>query len=296
MSLPDPVRVTLPGITLSVYDAGSGPAVLLLHGFPDRATLWRSQIEFLTAAGYRVIAPDLRGFGDSDRPDDVEAYRLRHSVADMEALLAQRGVEQAVVVGHDYGAALGWALAMRSEAVVGYVALSVGHPNAFRAAGLSQRALSWYMLWFLQPGAAEAVLPADDWAFLRRWAHPGSEDDDLVRTQIRDLSRPGALTAGLSWYRANVDPRTFVDEHPVELPPVTCPVLGLIGEDDVALSEAQMAGSAAHVAGPFECVTLPGAGHWLPARHADVVNRHLAAFLDRVGREGWKGSTAAPVR
>lgn len=281
MTLPDPVRVVLPGITLSVLDAGSGPAVLLLHGFPDRATLWRAQIEYLTAAGYRVVAPDLRGFGDSDRPDDVAAYRMRHSAADMEALLRERGVERVVVAGHDYGAALGWALAMRSDAVAGYVALSVGHPNAFRAAGLEQRALSWYMLWFLHPGVAEAVLPADDWAFFRRWAHAGVADD-LVETQIRDLSRPGALTAGLSWYRANVDPTTFVEEHPLELPPVTCPVLGLIGEEDLALGEAQMAGSAAHVAGGFECVTVPGAGHWLPVRDAEVVNHHLGAFLTRV--------------
>jgi pimeloyl-ACP methyl ester carboxylesterase len=282
MTLPDPVRVALPGVTLSVLDAGSGPAVLLLHGFPDRATLWRSQIERLTAAGYRVIAPDLRGFGDSDRPDDVEAYRLRHSVADMVALLRVLEIEQVVVVGHDYGSAVGWVLAMRSALVRGYVALSVGHPNAFRAAGLEQRALSWYMLWFLHPGVAEAVLPADDWAFLRRWAHPGV-DDELVATQIRDLSRPGALTAGLSWYRANVDPRTFVEEHPLDLPPVTCPVLGLIGGDDIALGEAQMAGSAAFVSGPFDSVTIPGAGHWLPARHADAVDEHLLAFLDRVG-------------
>jgi pimeloyl-ACP methyl ester carboxylesterase len=266
-----------------VYDVGSGPAVLLLHGFPDRATLWRSQIESLAGAGYRVVAPDLRGFGDSDRPDDVEAYRLRRSVADMLALLDEREVDRAVVVGHDYGSAVGWALAMQSEAVRGYVALSVGHPNAFRAAGIAQRALSWYMLWFLHPGVAEAVLPADDWAFFRRWAHPGTEDDELVRTQIDDLSRPGALTAGLAWYRANVDPRTFVQEHPLDLPPVRCPVLGLIGEDDVALGEAQMAGSAASVTGPFECVTLPGAGHWLPARHADAVDEHLLAFLDRLG-------------
>ena len=159
----------------------------------------------------------------------------------------------------------------------------MGHPNAFRAAGLQQRSLSWYMLWFLHPGVAETVLPADDWAFLRRWAHPGVADE-LVETQIRDLSRPGALTAGLSWYRANVDPRTFVDESPLDLPPVTCPVLGLVGDEDIALGEAQMAGSADHVAGPFECVTVPGAGAGLPARNADVVNQHLGAFLDRVAQ------------
>ncbi|MHC1561475.1 alpha/beta fold hydrolase [Actinomycetospora sp. C-140] len=276
--IPEPVRVSLPDITLSVLDAGSGPAVLLLHGFPDRATLWRAQIEALVAEGYRVIAPDLRGFGDSDKPDDVASYRLHHSVNDVLALLTERGVERAAVAAHDWGSALGWALALRSDRVTRYAALAVGHPEAFRAAGLEQRARSWYMLWFQFPGIAEEVLPADDWALFRRWLHPGV-DDDLVRTQIADLSRPGALVAGLNWYRANIDPRTFTDDAPLGLPPLTCPVLGMLGEDDVALVEAQMTASRQFVDGPFTYVPVPGGDHWLPVRSADTVTSTLLAFL-----------------
>jgi pimeloyl-ACP methyl ester carboxylesterase len=277
-ALPAPVRVALPDITLAVTDAGDGPAVVLLHGFPDRATLWRAQMEALVAAGYRVIAPDLRGFGDSDRPDDVAAYRIQHSVADVLALLTERGIERAAVVGHDFGSVVGWALAMRSDRVTRYAALSVGHPEAFRAAGLDQRARSWYMLWFLFPGVAEEVLPADDWALFRRWLHPGG-DDELVRTQIADLRRPGALAAGLGWYRANIDPRTFTAETPLGLPRLTIPVLGMIGEADVALGEAQMADSRRYLDGPFDLVRVPGGDHWLPARHPETVTEQLLAFL-----------------
>ena len=280
--IPEPVRVSLPDITLSVLDAGSGPAVLLLHGFPDRATLWRAQIEALVAAGYRVIAPDLRGFGDSDRPEDVASYRMHRSVADVLALLDERGIEQAAVAGHDFGSVVGWALAMRSDRVTRYAALSVGHPEAFRAAGLEQRARSWYMLWFQFPGVAEEVLPADDWALFRRWLHPGV-DDDLVRTQIADLSRPGSLVAGLNWYRANIDPRTFADDTPLGLPRLTIPVLGMIGTGDIALVEAQMTGSARHLDGPFTYVPVAAGDHWLPARHASTVTDALLAFLGASG-------------
>lgn len=275
---PEPERVSLPDITLSVTDVGEGPAVLLLHGFPDRASMWRAQIDGLAAAGYRVIAPDLRGFGDSDRPDAVEGYRISHSVADVLALLDERGVERAAVVGHDFGSVVGWALAMRSDRVSRYAALAVGHPEAFRAAGLAQRERSWYMLWFSFPGVAEEVLPADDWSLFRRWLHAG-RDDELVRTQIADLARPGALVAGLNWYRANIDPRTFVDETPLGLPRLTIPVLGMVGDHDVALGEAQMADSGRHLDGPFTYVPVPGADHWFPVRNATTVTEQLLAFL-----------------
>lgn len=276
---PGPARIDLPDITLSVTDEGSGPAVLLLHGFPDRATLWRPQIDALVAAGHRVIAPDLRGFGDSDRPDDVADYRISRSVADVLALLDERGIERAAVAGHDFGSVVGWALALRSDRVTRYAALAVGHPEAFRAAGLGQRALSWYMLWFRFAGVAEEVLPADDWALLRRWLHGGA-DDELVRTQIADLARPGALVAGLNWYRANIDPRTFTDEAPLGLPRLTIPVLGMLGTADVALGEEQMAGSARYLDGPFTYVPVAGGDHWLPARHTATVTDALLAFLD----------------
>jgi pimeloyl-ACP methyl ester carboxylesterase len=268
-------------VSLALDHAGrGGKPLLLLHGWPETRLIWERNVGPLADAGFEVIAPDLRGFGDSDRPEEVEAYRIQHSVADVLALLAERGVERAAVVGHDFGSVVGWALAMRSDRVTRYAALAVGHPEAFRTAGLAQRARSWYMLWFRFPGVAEDVLPADDWAMLRRWLHPGAPaDDELVASQIRDLARPGALTAGLGWYRANIDPRTFVDERPLGLPRLTIPVLGMLGDADVALGEAQMAGSGRYLDGPFTYVPVPGGDHWLPIRAADTVTTTLLDFL-----------------
>jgi pimeloyl-ACP methyl ester carboxylesterase len=140
-------------VSLHVIDEGTGPAVVLLHGFPDSSALWRHQIPVLVEAGYRVIAPDLRGFGASDRPADVDAYRLEASVADVLTILDQRRIERADVVGHDWGAALGWALAgFVPDRVRSLVAVSVGHPAGYFTDTLRQREMSWYMLFFCRPG------------------------------------------------------------------------------------------------------------------------------------------------
>ena len=124
------------------------------------------------------------------------------------------------------------------------------------------------MLWFLFPGVAERILPADDWAVFRRWAWNGAqrgEDPDLDR-QLADLSRPGALVAGLNWYRANIDPAAFVISDPtrISVPPVACPTMGVWSSDDFALTEAQMTGSGRFVSGPWRYERLDGVDHWVP--------------------------------
>ncbi|MDN5917837.1 MAG: alpha/beta fold hydrolase [Pseudonocardia sp.] len=274
-----PSRIALPDITLSVLDEGSGPAVILLHGWPDRALMWEHQIRALAAAGYRVIAPDLRGFGDSDRPDGVERYALARSVADVLALADALGVEEFALAGHDWGASLGWAVTMFSQRVTRYAAFSVGHAGAFLGAGLEQKALSWYMLWFQFPGVAESVLPADDWGLLRAWAHPDTRSDDpaLLR-QIADLSRPGALTASLNWYRANIDPAAFVGVAPPPLPRIDRPVLGVWSSGDIALTEAQMRRSAEFVE-DFRYERVDGVGHWIPVEAPERTTQLLTGFL-----------------
>ena len=105
-------RITGDGVELAVLDQGEGPAVLLLHGFPDSAELWRHQIPTLVDAGFRVVAPDLRGFGDSGKPADIEAYRVGKSVSDLTKVLDALEIEQANVVGHDWGAGVAWAFAL----------------------------------------------------------------------------------------------------------------------------------------------------------------------------------------
>jgi pimeloyl-ACP methyl ester carboxylesterase len=281
-------RIPVGRHTLNVAEAGSGPAVLLLHGFPDRWQLWRHQIPALVGAGYRVIAPDLRGLGESDRPAEVADYELPELVGDVRGLLDACEVEQAAVVGHDWGAGLAWAVAMMlPDRVDALVPISVGHGLSRAAAGEQQRQLSWYMLWFLFPGVAEQVLPADEWAAFRAWASPGvapGSDPDVER-QVADLSRPGALTAGLNWYRANIKPEHYFALAPSRrLPPIACPTMGIWSDGDLYLAETQMTASAEWVRGSWRYERVTGAGHWIPLQAPEQLNSLLLDFLGSTAR------------
>ena len=262
------------GIGLEVHDEGDGPAVLFLHGWPDSHRLWRHQVAALTAAGYRCVVPDLRGFGESDRPAEVEAYALPLLAGDVLGVLDQLGIERAHVVGHDWGAALAWVVAgFAPDRVDHLVAMSVGHLSSFRDAGWAQREKSWYMLLFQFEGVAEQWLSNDDFANLRSWSsHP---DADAV---IADLARPGAITASLNWYRANIPPSSLV-EAGIDLPPVAAPTMGIWSSGDFALLEAQMTGSADHVKGPWRYERVEGAGHWMQLEQPETVNALLLDFL-----------------
>lgn len=264
------MRVEVDGVGLAVSDQGSGPAVLLLHGFPDTHDLWRHQVPALTAAGYRTVAPDLRGFGDSDRPG---AYDVGAHIGDLLGLLDRLGIDRVHVVGHDWGAAIGWALAsLVPDRVLSLAALAVGHPAAFARAGLRQREKSWYMLLFQFEGIAEQWLSADDFANFRAWS--GHPDVDAVAARLT----PEALTAALGIYRASVPPSSLV-APPLQLPPVAAPVLGVWSSGDRFLMEEAMTGSADHVAGPWTYVRLDDAGHWMPLEDPAAVNRLIVDFL-----------------
>ena len=268
------MRIETDGVTLDVTVEGDGPAVILLHGWPDSRDVWRHQIPALAAAGYRVIAPDLRGFGASDKPEGVEAYNILSLIGDVQGVLDHLGVERAHVVGHDWGAALSWAIGGFLPDRVGHLAcLSVGHPSAFIAAGFPQREKSWYMLLFQFEGIAEEWLSMGGFENLRAWS--GHPDLDAVVTR---LSEPGALTAGLNWYRANVPPSALVQPALV-FPPIQAPTLGVWGSAEFALTEEQMTGSAEFVAGPWRYERLEGLGHWVTLEDPARVNALLLDFL-----------------
>ena len=248
--------------------------MLLLHGWPDAANVWRHQVPALAADDYRVLAPDLRGFGGSSRPAEVEAYVAPRMVGDVVGLLDHLSIERAHLVGHDWGAAISWmTAALVPDRVASVTALSVGHPAAFRAAGWGQREKSWYMLLFQFPGVAEQWLSADGFRNLREWSrHP---DIDPV---VERLAEPGALAASLNLYRAILPPAWLV-EPPLELPPVQAPAMGIWSSGDLALTEEAMTGSAAQVAGPWRYERLDGVGHWLQLEAPEVVNALLLDFL-----------------
>jgi pimeloyl-ACP methyl ester carboxylesterase len=264
------------GVGIEYTDQGTGQPVVLVHGWPDSGRLWRNQVPALVDAGFRVVVPDMRGFGDSDAPENVDAYALPNVIGDVLGLLDHLQIPRAHVVGHDWGAAVVWVLAsLAPDRVDHLVALSVGHPGSFRTAGFAQREKSWYMLLFQFTGVAEQWLSDDDWANMRAWGtHP---DGDAV---LAELSRPGRLTAGLNWYRANVPPESLV-APPLELPPVQAPAMGVWSTGDIALLETQMTGSSAFVTGPWRYERLDGPGHWMQLEASDDLNRLLLDFLPR---------------
>ena len=262
-------------VVLSVADEGEGPPVLLLHGWPDTADLWRNQLPVLVAAGHRVIAPDLRGYGRSAQPQEVEAYALPKVVGDAVGLLDALGLERAAVVGHDWGAVVAWAMAGFHPARVERLAvLSVGHPAAALPRSIEQRQRSWYMLLFQFEGVAEELLRRDDWRLLREFL--GGEGD--VGRYVEDLARPGALTAALNWYRANTAPRLELEARP-PLPPASAPTLGIWGGADRFLMEDRMIRSGEQVSGPWRYERIDEAGHWIPLDAPAALNVLLLEHL-----------------
>jgi pimeloyl-ACP methyl ester carboxylesterase len=259
------------GIEVTVDGPDDGPPVLLIHGWPDSHVLWRHQVEHLTAAGYRTIAPDCRGFGASDMPEDAADYQIAHSVVDMIAVLDACDVNRATVVCHDWGAMVGWGLAaFVPDRVDRLAALSVGHPKAFSEAGFEQRMRSLYMLLFSLTVVAEQWFGVFGRQFLA--SHP---DLDAV---MADLDRPGRLTASLNWYRANASAKTIVSPPPA-VPSVAAPVMGVWSSGDPVLTEKQMTGSARHVDGPWRYERIEGAGHWMQLDGTAELNALLLSFL-----------------
>ncbi len=248
--------------------------VLLLHGWPDDHHLWRYQIDALVASGRRVIAPDLRGFGESDKPAEVEAYGLIHHFTDLIALLDQLGAPRVQLVAHDWGAGIAWGFAaLAPDRVERLCAVSVGHPGVFGDAGWEQRRRSWYFWLFSHP-MAETVLPRDDWAALHMWgSNPDADRHRLL------LERPGALTASLGIYRANVNPEAQFLGDRIALPNVQCPTLGVWSEGDGALTETQMIGSGAFVDGPWRYERIAGCGHFIPSELPQKFTPLLLEFL-----------------
>jgi pimeloyl-ACP methyl ester carboxylesterase len=269
---PDKRRVPCDGITLSVEDTGDGAPVVLLHGFPNSSAMWRPLAARLVEAGCRVVAPDLRGYGESDAPVGKENYRLSRIAEDVIVVMDTLGItDRAHLVGHDWGAGVGWLLAgSRPDRFRSYAALSLGHPYAYRRGGLGQLLKAWYVFLFLCPGVAERAVSAGDWALFRRSIkHPDVDD------WIADLARPGRLTAGLNWYRKNA-------LNPGPVPKAEIPVLGVWSSDDIALNEKQMTLSSHFVKSSWRYERFDDIGHWVPLDAPERLADLLLEFFAEV--------------
>jgi len=269
------MHIDVHGTGLEAQVSGEGPDVLLVHGYPDTRACWRHQVSALNAAGYRTIAPDLRGFGASDKPADVESHHPARHVDDLLGVLDHLGVERAHLVGHDWGSAIVQQLAMTHPARARTLScLSVGHVGSMIAAGLPQRRMSWYMLLFQFPGIAEQWISRDDFRNFRDWLarHP---DPDEVIGRMRD---PHALTSGLAIYRAGAPPELLV-APPTDFPLITVPTMGVWSSGDDYLTEESVMGTAKFVTASWRYERLDGVGHWMQLEAPERINELLLDFL-----------------
>lgn len=269
-----------------VFDAvTAGPAdgrlVLLLHGFPQTSWSWRHVMAALASAGYRAVAPDQRGYSPRARPEEVSAYRMPHLVGDAVGMLDVLGAQRADVVGHDWGAAVGWQLTGRHpDRVRTLTAVSVPHPLAFVEALRTdddQRARSQYMKLFQVEGKAEEVLLRGENGGLRTF-FGGVETSADVDRYLALMQQPGVLTKCLNWYRAQ-------DLADIEgIGPTTVPTLYVWSDGDLALGSVAAQATGSHVSAPYRFEILPGVSHWIPEEAPDELStwllEHLAAHPD----------------
>ncbi|HLK01089.1 MAG TPA: alpha/beta hydrolase [Streptosporangiaceae bacterium] len=288
------------GITLRVTEHGTGPAVVLCHGFPELAFSWRHQVFALAKAGYRVLAPDMRGYGGSSRPDDPAGYVMPALCDDLAGLLDAAGERDAVFVGHDWGAAVVWHLALlhpdRVRAVAGLSVPASPRSPAPPIPILRQRfGDDFYMIRFQAPGEAEKLLSADVTASMTavlagtsfigwpavadpRPLPPWISEDELA-VYVRAFERTG-FTGGLNYYRA----MDLSWERTADLDGklVTQPALFLTGESDPVRRFLPGTSMAGIVPDLREQVVLPGAGHWVQQERPAEVNAELLRFLSSV--------------
>ena len=272
------------GLRLHWVELGEGPPVLLLHGFPDFWYAWRHQLPALAAAGFRAVAPDLRGYNRSEKPPGVGSYRVGRLAGDMAGLIRALGAERAAVVGHDWGGVVAWHLAMhRPEVVERLAVLNAPHPAAFlrelRTPGQMLR--SAYAGFFQLPWLPEAVLRAGNFALLRRALRAETTradafpDGELAR-YVEAWSQPGALSAMLAYYRAAG--RGGLRRQGRRARPVRAPTLLLWGERDPHLRVELTEGLEPWVR-ELRVERIAEAGHWVMIDAHAHVNRRLVEFL-----------------
>ena len=282
--------VTANGIRFHVAETGpaDGPLVLLLHGFPEFWWSWRHQLVALGEAGFRAVAPDLRGYGASDKPPrGYDQYTLSSDVA---GLVRALGAHDAVLVGHDWGGALAWAVATLHPRVVRkLVVVDMPHLLRLRQALLRdprQLRASSYVSFFQLPRAPEARLVRDDGAYvgelLRRWGGPGFPDAETEARCREAVQVPAVSNCALEWYRWQVRSLTRPSGHRflrLMARGVSAPVLQLHGALDTCLLPETAHGSGAWVTAPYELQVLDGVGHFCHEEAPDVVTAALLAHL-----------------
>jgi pimeloyl-ACP methyl ester carboxylesterase len=277
--------VSVNNILLHVVMAGpeDGELVVLLHGFPEFWYGWRHQIDVLADAGYRVLIPDQRGYNLSEKPKNLEDYRIDHLADDINMLVRWAKRDQAVIIGHDWGAMVAWWLAiLHPRRVKKLGILNVPHPKVFEKtlrSNIRQMLRSTYAGFFQIPWLPETLTSLNDYrpfaSAMQNSALPGSFTDADMDTYRAMWSRPGAMRAMLNWYRAYAQ----LSKPEVESFRIRVPTLMLWGMNDFALG-SEMAQPSIEMCDDGRLIELPEATHWVQHDAANKVNRHLLEFLE----------------
>jgi pimeloyl-ACP methyl ester carboxylesterase len=267
------------GLAFDVIDEGplDGPPVVLLHGFPQRATSWTKVTPLLGEAGFRTYAPSQRGYSPGARPRSRREYKTTELVDDVVGLIDR--IDAPVhLVGHDWGATIAWSVAARHpDRLASLTAVSVGHPEAFKRAlrtTLDQAQRSWYMGLFQLPFVPERLL-SGKW-FAQKFLGGSGMTDQMLATYRVEIVDEGALTGGLNWYRAI--PFSLSNE----VPDVSVPTTLVWSDGDKALGRRMAELTEEHVGGAYEFIEFAGASHWIPEERpvdlaAAIVSRAHAA-------------------
>ncbi len=276
-------RMLINGVNYHIGEQGTGDkVVLMLHGMPDTAGLWRYQIPALIAAGYRVIAPDLLGYGLTDKPANTTRYAADKLIGDVVTLIDSLGVKQMDIVGHDWGGFISWELVLAMpERFRRHVVIATGHPDAMLGqqtpASVKQ---SWYMYLNTQQ-ASTALYAADDGAFLKRVIMPTHPQLSEVWSRLQD---PDAMNGMLNWDRANTMAALYLAASTGELHkrPCAVPTLGMWGSNDQYLWQSQMTASAGLMTAAWRYARIEGASHWAMLDRPQPVNEALLGWLTAV--------------
>jgi pimeloyl-ACP methyl ester carboxylesterase len=272
------------GIRLNVAQAGpiNGEMVILLHGFPEFSFGWRWQIQYLAAAGYRVWAPDQRGYNLSDKPDGIAAYNIDALAADVVGLIDAAGQQQVVLVGHDWGAAVAWWVAAKyPDRLSKLVIMNVPHGSVMKQTlkkNFSQLRKSWYMFFFQLPWLPERLAQRQDWKMvvesLIKTSRPGTfTDSDLIQYRLA-WSQPKAYQSMVNWYRAMFQKPPGLLESSRN----TVPTLLIWGAQDNFLTR-EMAQPSIDLCDDGRLVFIEEASHWLHHEDPDRVNELIDSFL-----------------
>jgi pimeloyl-ACP methyl ester carboxylesterase len=288
-----------PDVRLHYVSQGpeDGPLMVLLHGFPEFWFSWRHQIPVMAEAGYRVIAPDMRGYNESDKPKGVKRYAIDRLSADVMELIRHFGRESAVIVAHDWGGGVAWQFALQyPDATDRLIVMNAPHPAAFarelgkgKRPNLRQLRRSWYMFFFQIPWLPEFVLLRNpgrfiESAFRGRSIRKDAFSDDDIAAYTEAVSKPGALSAGINYYRAALRGpllNPFNKPPPMEELIIRVPTLLIWGEQDHALGIELTHDLEAYFEAPFEIHYVPDTSHWVQQEQPEDCSEATLDFLAR---------------